>query len=288
MATKYFLKRKVSKAYHLYRNTRVAIALFETIEELLEEEFLTPEQAVKVVSQFDYSVQKVMRAIQSEMHGHNYWSFEGQVKTYKNFKDLHFHQYVLKNVHIYQHFSARQVQNGLLPFDGKRQTTANKREFDKKKESHDVKFHFGQVSLLHIVAQSYLEYPITTKTVFDPYHLKCKIDDAIQHFNVNPRLAFYYLSPLEQLTEEEKEELALKELEEEPVMLNRFKSSAMMQEKYSQDSSGADPGIKKPSSFKTDINANSGTKFKFKYTSFLRPNSSIPSIKTSRPRKLTG
>ena len=38
MATKYFLKRKVSKAYHLYRNTRVAIALFETIEELLEED----------------------------------------------------------------------------------------------------------------------------------------------------------------------------------------------------------------------------------------------------------
>ena len=281
MATNnYFLKRKPSKAYGLYRNTRVAIALYEAIEELLEEEFLTSEQAVKVVSQFDYSVQKVMRAIQSEMNGRNVWSFEGQVRAYKNFKDLHFQQYVLKDVHIYQHFSARQVQNGLLPLAI---GTANKREFDSKKESHDVKFHFGQVRLLHLVAQSYLEYPVTTKTVFDPYHLKCKIDDDIQHFNVNPRLAFYYLSPLEeQLTEEEE----LRDLEEEPVMLNRFKSSAMMLEKYSsQDcSSGQDSLIKKPFK-KPDINAN---KPKFKYTSFLRPNSSIPSIKASRPRKLTG
>ena len=60
-ATSIFMKKVVSKAYQTYRNTPVALALFDTIKELLRNGVLTPEQAKILVFQFDYSFCKELQ-----------------------------------------------------------------------------------------------------------------------------------------------------------------------------------------------------------------------------------
>ena len=286
---RHFLRRKISRAYVVYRNTKVALALFDTIEELIEEDFLTPTQAVKLVSQFDYSAQKVMRGIQRELKdcGTGTMSLQGNVRTYRILKDdrVHVQHFLLKNVSVYQHFSIRQIQLSVdTCTEDHTLSAAKEKEFIKKKDSHEVRVFIGFIPYLLLVAQSYLEIPITTRQIMDPHLLRCKVDDAVNYINVNPRLAFYYLTPLDEPKMGE-----LEEEEEEPVMLNRFKSSAMILEKHETTQRGKKEHDEvEPSTSKSDdINANR-PKSKFNYTNFMKPNSVTASIKTSKPRKVTG
>ena len=279
----FMLRQKSSKAYDLYRNIASGQALFDALEELIDDRFLTEEQAVKVILQFDYSVQKIMKKIQAEMKGHNCFSFEATMC--KSRKMDKFQQYILKDVHIFQHFSVRKVQEGLYDIGKSKSNTMSKRLFDLKKNKNDVRLHVFKLPYVHLITQTCLEYSKITNTMIHGNEGRCKVDDEINSLNTNPRLAFYYLTPMEPKSVNENVQT---ELEEETIVLNRFKSSAMFAEKYqssqeSKDDSVSD--IRPPADFKKDANSNQR---KFKYTSFLKPNSSVPSIKASKPRKLAG
>ena len=164
-ADHFLLKQKSSKAYDLYRNLRIGKALFDALEELINDNFLTEEQAVKVILQFDYSVQKVMKKIQTEMEGHNNFSFQAAICKFKKMDK--FQQHILKDVHIYQHFSVRKVQEGLFDIGRPRTSNMEKRLFELKKNKNDVRFHLCKLPFVHLITQTCLEYAITTKTLND-------------------------------------------------------------------------------------------------------------------------
>ena len=104
-ATSIYMKKVVSKAYQTYRNTPVALALFDTIKELLRDGVLTSEQAKILVFQFDYSFRK---ELQSAMNGCSDFVFEAEsVKAYRKFNSTY--QIVLENVSFYQDFTAQAV-----------------------------------------------------------------------------------------------------------------------------------------------------------------------------------
>ena len=72
---------KLTKSNHLYRNTKVGVALFDTIQELFELKKLTPQQALIIVAQFDNSIRKIMNKKIEE--NHSFFSFEAEVKAYR-------------------------------------------------------------------------------------------------------------------------------------------------------------------------------------------------------------
>ena len=90
---------KLTKAYDLYRNSRVGIAMFDAIHELLEANLLNPQQALIIVTQFDFSIRRIMATKYSEQ---NLFSFEAEVKSYRLQPD--WSVVLLENVAFYQHF----------------------------------------------------------------------------------------------------------------------------------------------------------------------------------------
>ena len=105
-----YMKKVASKAYQTYRNTPVALALFDTIEKLLRDGVLTSEQAKILVFQFDYSFRKELQSAMA-MYGHGTCSdfvFEAEsVKTFRKFHSTY--QIVLENVSFSQDFTAEAV-----------------------------------------------------------------------------------------------------------------------------------------------------------------------------------
>ena len=69
---------KLTKSIHLYRNTKVGVAMFDAIQELFELKKLTPQQALIIVAQFDNSIRKIMNKKIKE--NHSFFSFEAEVK----------------------------------------------------------------------------------------------------------------------------------------------------------------------------------------------------------------
>ena len=96
---------KLSKAYDLYRNSRVGIAMFDAIHELLESNLLTPQQALIIVTQFDFSIRKIMATKYSDQ---DLFSFDAKVKNYRLQPD--WSVVLLENVSLYQHFPPKRIQ----------------------------------------------------------------------------------------------------------------------------------------------------------------------------------
>ena len=96
---------KLTKAYDLYRNSRVGIAMFDAIHELLEANLLNPQQALIIVTQFDFSIRRIMATKYSEQ---NLFSFEAEVKSYRLQPD--WSVVLLENVAFYQHFPSQKIQ----------------------------------------------------------------------------------------------------------------------------------------------------------------------------------
>ena len=97
---------KLNKSYDLYRNTPVGIAMFDAIQKLFELEKLTPNQALTIVTQFDFTIKKIMREKQKIRK--IFFSFEAEVKSYRLMQD--WCSVLLENVLIFQHFSPKEVQ----------------------------------------------------------------------------------------------------------------------------------------------------------------------------------
>ena len=97
---------KMNKSYDLYRNTPVGIAMFDAIQKLFKKGKLTPNQALIIVTQFDYTFKKIMREKQKERK--TFFSFEAEVKSYRLMPD--WCSVLLENVLIFQHFSVKEVQ----------------------------------------------------------------------------------------------------------------------------------------------------------------------------------
>ena len=96
---------KLTKAYDLYRNSRVGIAMFDAIHELLEANLLNPQQALIIVTQFDFSIRRIMATKYSEQ---NLFSFEAEVKSYRLQSD--WSVVLLENVAFYQHIPSQKIQ----------------------------------------------------------------------------------------------------------------------------------------------------------------------------------
>ena len=97
---------KLNKSYDLYRNTPVGIAMFDAIQKLFELEKLTPNQALTIVTQFDFTIKKIMREKQKIRK--IFFSFVAEVKSYRLMQD--WCSVLLENVLIFQHFSPKEVQ----------------------------------------------------------------------------------------------------------------------------------------------------------------------------------
>ena len=105
-ATSIFMKKVVSKAYQTYRNTPVALALFDTIKELLRDGILTSEQAKILVFQFDYSFRKELQLAMTNKCSDFVFEAES-VKTYRKFQSTYL--IVLENISFSQDFTAQAV-----------------------------------------------------------------------------------------------------------------------------------------------------------------------------------
>ena len=97
---------KLTKSNHLYRNTKVGVAMFDAIQELFELKKLTPQQALIIVTQFDVSIRKIMNKKIEE--NYSFFSFEAEVKAYR--LQSGWCSVVLENVAVYQHFRTREIQ----------------------------------------------------------------------------------------------------------------------------------------------------------------------------------
>ena len=96
---------KLTKAYDLYRNSPIGLAMFDALYELLKSHKLTLQQALIVVSQFDYSIRRVMSTKYSKQ---DTFSFEAQVMGYRLYPGkyiMNFITYVFYfNFHIESRF----------------------------------------------------------------------------------------------------------------------------------------------------------------------------------------
>ena len=97
---------KLTKSNHLYRNTKVGVAMFDAIQELFELKKLTPQQALIIVTQFDISIRKIMNKKIKE--NHSFFSFEAEVKAYR--LQSGWCSVILGNVAVYQHFRTSEIQ----------------------------------------------------------------------------------------------------------------------------------------------------------------------------------
>ena len=153
-ASSLHLRKVVSKAYQTYRNTRVALALFDTIKELLRDGVLTPEQAKILVFQFDYSFRK---ELQSAMNvGCSNFVFEAEsVKAYRKFNSTY--QIVLEKVSFSQDFTAQTVAAILDQGSLKFRKPAKKKVIDEWKnitEKYNVTVPHEKLSRIVIMASA--------------------------------------------------------------------------------------------------------------------------------------
>ena len=90
----------------LYRQTRVGLALFDALHELMEAGYLNKHQALIAVTQFDVSVRKAMNAVYRRSY--SFFRFEAEVAAYRlRPRDC---QVVLANVAVYKHVPSREYQ----------------------------------------------------------------------------------------------------------------------------------------------------------------------------------
>ena len=120
---------KLTKSNHLYRNTKVGVAMFDSIQELFEMKKLTPQQALIIVTQFDNSVRKIMNKKIKE--NHCFFSFEAEVKTYR--LQSGWCSVILENVAVYQHFRTSEIQWWYKCEQERRKKEGEKTKYLKKK-----------------------------------------------------------------------------------------------------------------------------------------------------------
>ena len=91
------IKAEETKAYKTYRNSPLGKALFDTIEELMEDGLLNHEQSIKLIKQFDVSLRKELRnACDNEIS-----NFVIKANSLRSFRVLNgHHQVVLENVEV--------------------------------------------------------------------------------------------------------------------------------------------------------------------------------------------
>ena len=106
------LKHIVSKAYLTYRNTTICLALFDAIEELIEENLLTPKQAVMLIHQFEFSLRKKMKEATNEMS--NYYFSARQIIAYKKIKNTY--HVLLEDVQFYNKIPPQIIQHYLKTY----------------------------------------------------------------------------------------------------------------------------------------------------------------------------
>jgi len=209
----------------LYRNSPIGIAMFDAILELLESHKITPQQALIVVTQFDYSIRKIMASKYSEQKA---FSFDAHVRWYRLYPD--WCVMLLEDVAFYQHFTPRRIQ---LYKNQKNETSSNVsnkeyKTFLKKAKTNDVKVLIQQVPRLLLISKSSSITISALGTCNDPKFGKCKLVEEQRQF-VHPRLSVYLLQGQENQNTARSEDQENK-IDENvlPVpMLNRFKNSSM-------------------------------------------------------------
>ena len=106
------LKPILSKAYVTYRNTTLCLALFDTIEELLQENLLTPKQAIILIHQFEFSLRKKMKEATNEMS--NYYFSARQIIAYRKIKNTY--HLLLEGVQFYNKIPPQIIQHYLKTY----------------------------------------------------------------------------------------------------------------------------------------------------------------------------
>lgn len=91
------IKAEETKAYKTYRNSPLGKALFDTIEELMEDGLLNHAQSIKLINQFDVSLRKQLRnACDNKIS-----NFVIQANCLRGFRVLNGnHQVVLENAQV--------------------------------------------------------------------------------------------------------------------------------------------------------------------------------------------
>jgi hypothetical protein len=155
---------KLTKSIHLYRNTKVGVAMFDAIQELFELKKLTPQQALIIVAEFDNSIRKIMNKKIKE--NYSFFSFEAEVKAYR--LQSGWCSVILENVAVYQHFRTSEVQWWYKCVQERRKKEGEKNKYFQKKHcdrfknrarNNDVKVLCQEVasnSVLKLVPQARL------------------------------------------------------------------------------------------------------------------------------------
>ena len=123
------IKAEETKAYKTYRNSPLGKALFDTIEELMEDGLLNHAQSIKLINQFDVSLRKQLRnACDNKIS-----NFVIQANSLRSFRVLNgHHQLVLENAQVIRQVPIDVVQYHLRN-SGK--TTLNHRDLNLKNPS---------------------------------------------------------------------------------------------------------------------------------------------------------
>jgi len=223
---------KLTKSNHLYRNTKVGVAMFDSIQELFEMKKLTPQQALIIVTQFDNSVRKIMNKKIKE--NHCFFSFEAEVKTYR--LQSGWCSVILENVAVYQHFRTSEIQWWYKCEQERRKKEGEKTKYLKKKycdrfknrsRNNDVKVLCQEVSELHLIGKKFC-VDISATGLSDDFKKigKCRVLELRGHSN--PRIAFF------RLQRQVDQNGSVKDPEDEDTgsvpMLNRFKNSTFFSE----------------------------------------------------------
>jgi len=219
---------KMNKSYDLYRNTPVGIAMFDAIQKLFELEKLTPNQALIIVTQFDYSIKKKMKEKQKERN--NFFSFEAEVKSYRLMQD--WCSVLLENVVVFQHFSPKEVQlykhekNQQIVQNGGKIKNFSREEYGRFKQRarcNDVKAFFQEVPFLHLICKKFcIEIsPTGLSTDFKKIGKSCYVQEL--KGPINPRLEYFLVSP--KLDKNSNVEDPNDDEIVPTPMLNRFKNS---------------------------------------------------------------
>ena len=223
---------KLTKSNHLYRNTKVGVALFDTIQELFELKKLTPQQALIIVTQFDNSIRKIMNKKTKE--NHSFFSFEAEVKAYR--LQSGWCSIILENVAVYQHFRTSEIQCWYNCEQERRKKEGEKPKYLPKKfrdrfkdrsRNNDVKVLCQEVSELHLIGKKFCVDNSDTG-LFNDFEKfgKCRVQELRGHSN--PRIAFFRLQ--RQIDQNGN----VKDPEDEDTgsvpLLNRFKNSTFFSE----------------------------------------------------------
>lgn len=213
-----------SKNFILYRKTPLGIALFEALKELVDGNILTKEQALSVVTQFDYSIRKVIYEGGKNQCG---FSFEGVLTSYRHAVEKHWFHGVFQNVTVYQHFQPAVIQEqlDLLQPSKKRRSgrffATKSSSLRNQIASKDVRVPIERLSTVQLIARS--DLIIHEKgTCHHPTLGICKAEPLnLPH----PRLALFRLTQTDIIEEhldsqDDPDAIAF-------PMPNRFKNSTM-------------------------------------------------------------